>query len=111
MSYDIDDFKIGDLVKYISECHDHEDALERWSDCDFYVGGQYIIRDIVSTATQHQILLDLGEDDWGDEMCWWVSINHLQPIKELGDRSNPYWKVIRKIKQMDLKRKERGYAF
>lgn len=112
MSYDIDDFKIGDLVKYISECHDHEDALERYSHDDgFYVGGYYTILDMVSSATQHQVLLDLGEDDWGDEMSWWVSIDHLQPTKELGDRTSPYWKVIRKIKQMELKRKQAGYAF
>lgn len=109
MGYDIDDFLKGDLVKYISECHDHDEALDRYSIDDFYEGGYYTILDV--DIRGNNVLLDLGEDDWGDEMSWWVHIDHLQPTKDVGDKNHPYYKVIRKIKQMDLRRKEKGYAF
>lgn len=108
MIYDIDDFEEGDEVQYISECMDHDECQDR-SDYNLFVGGHYTI--VAVDIRNNQVLLEIGEDRWGDDLNWWVHIEHVKPLKDIGDKTHPYYKVIRKIKQMDKKRKEKGYAF
>ena len=107
MSYDIEDFEVGDEIKYISKCYDHETA-ENITDGNFMVGGYYKVVGI--NRIDDQVLLDAGSDLDDNILEWWVDIRHVIPTKEI-EVKGKYWKVIRKIKQMDRVRKEKGYAF
>lgn len=108
MIYDIDDFVPGDEIQYISECSDHDEAQDR-SEYRLFVGGLYDV--LAVDIRNNQVLLYIGEDEWGDDVNWWVNIEHVKPLKDVGDKTHPHYKVIRKIKQMDTRRKEKGYAF
>lgn len=107
MDYDIDDFEIGDEVKYISKCEDHETAANITDD-NFMIGGYYKILSV--SRSDNTVLLDIGSDYDDNIIEWWVPIKHLKPTKIVEPRSK-YYKVIRKIQQMDRKRKELGYVY
>ncbi len=107
MDYDIEDFEVGEEVKYVSECIDHDEAANLTDD-NFMIGGYYKI--LCVTRSDNQVLLDIGSDYNDDPIEWWVNIRHLKPTKIVEPRSK-YYKVIRKIQQMDRKRKEQGYVY
>ena len=58
----------------------------------------------------------IEEEDWGSyssivyhrDNINWIFVRKNEDIK---DTSNPHYKVIRKIKLLQLKRKENGYVF
>lgn len=107
MSYEIEDFEVGDEVKYVSECSDH-DTVADLTDDNFMVGGYYKVIGIHRAA--NQVLLDAGSNIVEEVIEWWVDIKHVIPTKIVEPRPK-YYKVIRKIQQMDRKRKEQGYAY
>ncbi len=93
MSY----INVGDVVQYIHECSDHYAAPD-----SLQVGNWYVVTDIGSD--DNSVLLRVN-----DHYDWWVSEDCVATKEEV--QGLKYYKVIRKIKQMDARRKEQGYAF
>lgn len=104
MDYTLKDFDDEEYATYISECEDHHAMSDR-----LIVGESY---PILHKAHDNTILISLGEDDYGDDISWWVHIKHLKPTSVTDvDRNNPYYKVIRKVQLMNARRLKNGYAF
>lgn len=99
------EFKVGQYVKYIG--NSYEDSYELLEN-----GNMYEIIDICHADSTVKLWLNEGCDD-DDYIDWWVSMADVLP-KEVDvkvDTSHPNWKVIKKIKQMNVRRKLYGYAF
>lgn len=88
------DFKVGDLVEYISKCSDHGVSWLK-------LNNVYKIHTIDNSG--NKTILLTNPDGHGQ---WWVNPRHLSPIG-----AGPHDKIIRKIKQMESRRKANGYAF
>lgn len=116
-------FKIGDRVVLIdkSEVEDPED-LSMLQD-DYFAIGEDNIGTIVGIPERwenggfYRIAWDkAGRQTYGVDghMHQWNVLCDL--VKLLGQvpdewRSHPHWKVIRKVKRMEARRKELGYVF
>jgi hypothetical protein len=104
MDYTVKDFEDEEYAVYTSECEDHDEIADL-----LIVGNSYPILHVASDRT---ILINLGEDGFGETISWWVHIRHLKP-ESVGnvDKNNPYYKVIRKVQLMNARRLKNGYAF
>lgn len=107
MAYDIEDFEVGDEIKYIHECDDHEEATVI-TDGNFMINGYYHIVSVDKRGGG--LLLDIGTNEDEEVIEWWVPASCVQLLK-IPEPRPKYWKVIRKIQQMDKRRKEQGYAY
>ena len=98
------------------------DEVEIVSGEYFYttIGSKGIIKSInKARKTASVSFYYLSSNTYGRELTrehpreWDITIEDLKLINEPSniDRNNPYYKVLRKIEQLQRKRKDKGYAF
>lgn len=99
-------FNIGDLV-YLGEENTTSvfEVLELWD-----TGSIRAIKRVGELVNGDLILGKAGGVITSDTVGGWDELDW-KPVVQTPDNTSPYYKVIRKIKQMDQRRKVKGYAF
>jgi hypothetical protein len=100
-------FNIGDLI-YIGAEYNASvfEVLELWD-----TGGIKSIKRVGDLDSNGDLVLGkAGGVITCDTVGGWDDLGWAQVV-QTADNSSPYYKVIRKIKQMDQRRKVKGYAF
>lgn len=96
-------FELGDFVVAIEDFE--------YDNRQFYKGDVGTVVDVRNHWTEIAIKWERPDEDWLGSATWFVPTVHLALQSESSILSSPYANVIRKIKRLQDKRKDLGYAF
>ena len=96
-------FKEGDIV-VVTEDFEHDDR-------QFYKGDTGKVLECKHYFSEPAIKWDRIDDNWLGQATWFVPPQFLALQSESSIVNSPYIHVIRKIKRLQDKRKDLGYAF